>query len=321
MDVTLLTPLGAVVALGVALPLVALRLVHRRGSSVRRAVRLPEPRRRTLRTAVAAVATAGVLLGLAAAQPRIEWMSEQRVRSDAEVFVVIDTSRSMLARPSPRADIRYTRARAAALRFRSAFGEVPMGIASFTDRVLPHLFPSADDDVFAATLRRSIGIDRPPPRGSFSSTATQLSALESVVSRRFFTPASRKRLIFVITDGESIPLSGPKIGAAFRRPPGVDTIFLHVWGGNERVFDGNTPEPQYSPDPRSRGILEAAALTLGGRVFGEGELPEAVATARRLLGDGPTVVRGEKRNRVALAPYLAGAVFLPLALLLWRRDR
>jgi hypothetical protein len=32
-------------------------------------------------------------------------------------------------------------------------------------------------------------------------------------------------------------------------------------------------------------------------------------------------VEGEKRNRLALAPYLAGAIFLPLTLLLWRRDR
>jgi hypothetical protein len=32
-------------------------------------------------------------------------------------------------------------------------------------------------------------------------------------------------------------------------------------------------------------------------------------------------VQGEKRNRLALAPYLAGAIFLPLTLLLWRRDR
>ncbi len=196
-----------------------------------------------------------------------------------------------------------------------------MGIASFTDRVLPHLFPSADDDVFAATLRRSIGIDRPPPQGSFVSTATRLGALETIVSRRFFTPTTRKRVILVITDGESVPISGAKMAAAFRRPPGVDTIFLHVWGARERVFNGNQPEPQYSPDPRSRAILDAAAETLGGKVYSEGQLGEAIGAARQALGDGPTVIQGQKRNRLALAPYLAAAVFLPLGLLLWRRDR
>lgn len=321
MDVTLLTPPGALVALVVALPLAALALVHRRGASIRRAVGLPEPRPWLLRSAVATLAAAAALLGLAAMQPRLEWTSEQRVRADAEAIVVLDTSRSMLARSSPRARIRYDRASKAALRFRSAFADVPVGIASFTDRVLPHLFPSPDDDVFVATLNGSLGIDRPPPHGAFVSTATRLAALETVVSRRFFTPTARKRLLFVVTDGESVPLAGARIAAVFRRPPGVDTIFLHVWDGDERVFDGTEPEPQYSPDPRSRGILDAAAETLGGRVFAEDELDRAIAASRDALGEGPTVVQGEKRNRVALAPYLAGAVFVPLALLLWRRDR
>jgi hypothetical protein len=321
MDVTLLTPLGALIVIGVVVPLAALALLHRRGTSVRRAIGLPEPRPRVLRTAVAAVVLAAALLGLAAAQPRIEWTSDKRIRDDAEAIVVIDTSRSMLARTSPRSQIRFARATDAALRFRSAFDDVPVGIASFTDRVLPHLFPSPDDDVFVKTLTRSIGIDRPPPHGAFVSTATRLAALETIVSRRFFTPAVRHRLIFVITDGESVPIAGAKIAAAFRRPPGVDTVFLHVWDGDEHVFDGNQPEPQYSPDPRSRGILDAAADTLGGRVFGEGDLDGAIAASRSVLGEGTTVVEGQKRNRVALAPYLAGAVFLPLALLLWRRDR
>ena len=321
MNLSFLTPLGALLALAVVLPLVALALVHRRGTTVRRSIGLPEPSARVIRAAVAAVVLAAVLLGAAAMQPRLEWTSDQRVRDDAEAIIVIDTSRSMLARTGPRSEIRYTRATEAALRFRSAFEDVPMGIASFTDRVLPHLFPSPDDDVFVATLNRSMGIDRPPPHGSFVSTATRLAALETIVSRRFFTPTVRKRLVFVITDGESVPISGAKIAAAFRRPPGVDTIFLHVWDGDERVFDGGQPEPQYSPDPRSRSILDGAADTLGGQVFAEGELERAIAAARNALGDGTTVVQGEKRNRIALAPYLAGAVFLPLALLLWRRDR
>ncbi len=321
MDFALLTPLGALVAVAVVVPLVALRLVHRRGSAVRRGIGLSEPSARLLGGAVGATVLAAALLGLAAAQPRVEWTSEQRVRTDAEAFVVLDTSRSMLARADRDAPIRYQRARQAALRLRSALDEVPVGIASFTDRILPHLFPSADAEVFETTLMRAIGIDKPPPQGTFVSTATRLSALQTIVDRRYFTPTSRRRLVFVITDGESIPLSGPKIAAAFRRPPSIDTVFLHVWDGGEQVYDGGQPEPQYSPDPRSRAILDAAATTLGGRVFAEGELSRAIDAAREAIGRGPTVVRGRRQNRLALAPYLAGAVFLPLALLLWRRDR
>ena len=321
MTFTLLTPLGALLALAVVLPLAALVLVRRRGVEVRRAIRLPEPAGLARMLPLAALLVTALLLGSAAAQPRLEWTSARKVRSDAEAFVVLDTSRSMLARSGPRSAIRYQRASSAALRFRTAFPDVPVGLASFTDRVLPHLFPSVDDDVFVATLRRSIGIDRPPPQGTFNSTATRLAALQTVVDRRFFTPASRARLVFVITDGESVPVSGAKLGAAFRRPPGVDTIFLHVWRADERVYNGADPEPQYTPDPRSRAILDAAADTLGGYVYEENELGAAIARARSLLGSGTTVTRGEKRNQIALAPYLAGAVFLPLVLLLWRRDR
>lgn len=321
MSFTLLTPLGVLLALAVALPLAALVLVRRRGTEVRRAIGLPEPAALARCLPLAALLGAAAMLGLAAAQPRVEWTSARKVRPDAEAFVVLDTSRSMLARSSPGSPIRYERANRAALRFRAAFEDVPVGIASFTDRVLPHLFPTVDDDVFVATLRRSIGIDRPPPQGSFLSTATRLAALESVVSRGFFSPTSRARLLLVVTDGESVPISGAKIEAAFRRPPGVDTIFLHVWDGSERVYDGAEPEPQYSPDPRSRAILDAAAATLGGYVYEEDELGAAIAKAHDLLGDGTTVTRGERRNQVALAPYLAGAVFLPLVLLLWRRNR
>lgn len=321
MDFTFLTPLGALVALGGVLPLLALRRAHRRGRVVRVRVGLSEPPARLLGGAVAATAAAAALLGLAAAQPRVQWMSEQRVRTDAEAFVVVDTSRSMLARADRGAPVRYERAREAALKVRASLDEIPVGVVSFTDRVLPHLFPSADAEVFEATLTRSIGVDKPPPQGTFVSTATRLSALESIISRRYFTPTSRRRLVVVISDGESIPLSGPKIAAAFRRPPGVDTVFLHVWDGAEQVYDGAQPEPQYSPDPRSRGILDAAAAALGGRVFAESELDRAIEAAREALGEGPTVVRGQRQNRLALAPYLAGAVFLPLALLLWRRDR
>ena len=321
MTLTLLTPLGALVALAAALPLAAFLLVRRRGSEVRRSIRLPEPAGLARLLPLAALLVTALLLGSAAAQPRLEWTSARKVRSDAEAFVVLDTSRSMLARSGPGSAIRYQRASSAALRFRTAFPDVPVGLASFTDRVLPHLFPSVDDDVFVATLRRSIGIDRPPPQGTFNSTATRLAALQTVVDRRFFTPSSRARLVFVITDGESVPISGAKIGAAFRRPPGVDTIFLHVWKADERVYNGADPEPQYTPDPRSRSILDAAADTLGGYVYEENQLGAAIAKAHSLLGSGTTVTRGEKRNQLGLAPYLAGAVFLPFALLLWRRDR
>ena len=321
LDVTLLTPLGAALALGALVPLAALRVVRRRAASVRRAIGLPEPSRVARVLPVGALLLAAGLLGLAAAQPRIEWTSVRDVRPDAEVFVVVDTSRSMLARSGPRTPIRYERAIDAAFRVRTALEEFRVGIASFTDRVLPHLFPSGDEDVFRATLLRSIGIDRPPPRGAFSTTATRLEALETVVSQRYFAPEVRRRLLVVLTDGESVPVTGARIAASFRRPPGVQSVFVHFWNEDESVYVGGIPEPQYRPDPGARSILDSAAVTVGGSVFDESQLGAAIAEARELLGSAPTVAEGKQRNRLALAPYLAGATFVPLVLLLWRRDR
>jgi hypothetical protein len=321
MDVSLLTPTGALLVVVVVLPLLALRLQQSRGTAVRQAVGLPEPSRWARRLPFLALLGTAALLGLAAMQPRLEWTTTREVRSDAEAIVVIDTSRSMLARSGPKAAIRYQRARAAAIRFRDALAEVPVGLASFTDRVLPHLFPSADDDVFVATLRRSIGIDRPPPQGSFATTATRLESLDTIVTRRYFSPAARSRLLVVITDGESVPVSGATLAAAFHRPPGIHTVFVHVWDADERVYDAGQVEPQYSPDLRSRAILEHAADVVGGDVYAEGDLDGAIDKARDLIGNGPVEPRGERRHQLALAPYLTGAVFLPLTLLLWRRER
>jgi hypothetical protein len=321
LDVSLLTPIGALLALGAALPLLALVLQQRRGDTIRRAVGLTEPSSFVRRLPLVAVGAVAVLLGFAAAQPRIEWTSTREARTDAEAFVVLDTSRSMLARSGPRAQFRFERAQAAALRIREGLLDVPVGIASLTDRVLPHLFPSIDDDVFVATLQRSIAVDRPPPRGSFSSTATQLEALEAVLTRRFFTRTASSRLLVVLTDGESVPVAGAKLGAAFRRPPGVATVFVHFWDQDERVYDAGEVEPQYSPDPQARAILDGTASAIGGHVFAEEDLDAAIAKARELLGSGELEPRGERRHRLALAPYLSAAAFLPLLVLLWRRDR
>jgi hypothetical protein len=87
------------------------------------------------------------------------------------------------------------------------------------------------------------------------------------------------------------------------------------------VFRGRTAEPGYRADPGAREMLDRLAAETGGEVFSEDELTAAVHRLPQLVGTGPSVVQGERRRDVALAPPLAAAAFLPLALLLWRRDR
>jgi len=275
---------------------------------------------------IALLAVAG-LLGLAAAQPLLQRTTTRHVRSDAELLMVIDVSRSMLARRSLGGPSRLERAKVAGIRLSASLPGVPVGIASLTNRVLPHLFPSADGDVFRATLERAIAIERPPPGQSFiapqqpvAKNATSLASLASVASQRFYSQAARHRLLFVLTDGESTRVSAAALGRSLRRA-GIETIFVQFWAANEQVFTKGVPEPQYKPNPAARSILGRLAAETRGSVFDESSIGSAMREARDLLGDGPTVVQGRRPDRIALAPYLTVAAFLPLTLLLWRRDR
>jgi hypothetical protein len=320
MAVQFLTPVGALLALGVLVPLAALVAISRRANRVRAAVGIDHTPRRLLAPALA-VAAVGGLLGLAATQPVVDRTATREVRSDAEVFIVLDISRSMLAQLQPGSPTRLARAKAAADELRAGLPGVPVGIASLTDRVLPHLFPSPDEAVFRATLERAIDIERPPPRSGYAVNATNFDSLTEVAVRNFFPPSAKRRLLIVLSDGESEPLTLSRIGRLLGRRPRIRAVFVHFWDAGERVYSEGVPEPQYTPDPSSRILLEGLAAATGGSVHGEDDLEGAADRSRALIGDGPTLARGERRDRHALSPYLALAAFLPLAFLVARPDR
>ena len=321
MSLTVLTPLGALLALGVLIPLVSMLRARRKAGRVRDVLGVDQPGRRVVATPLSALLVGAALLGLAAAQPVFEWTKDRTVRTDAEAFVVVDVSRSMLARRDVGSPQRLERARAVATSVRASLPDIPMGVATLTDRVLPHLFPTTDGEVFEATLRRSIGIEKPPPRRSFATGATSLNALATLRGLRYFTPNSTARLAIVLTDGESQPVANARLGGLLRRSPPIKIVFVQFWGEEERVFTRGVPEPQYLPDPSARSVLDRLAASADGAVYSETQLEAVQEEARELLGDGPSVVTGEQAGQLALAPYLAAAALLPFGLLLWRRDR
>lgn len=321
MSVDFLTPIAGLVAAVCVIPAAALlhaRAVARRR---RRDLGLAEPPRRAYLVPGAALAVAAACLGLAATQPVVTLDESHRVRTDAEAFVAIDISRSMLASRTPETAARIERAKSAAEAVAEALPSVPVGIATFTDRTLPHLFPTPDLDAVRATLDKAIGIERPPPVHTLLTRVTSLESLSAVATQGFYAPTATRRVLVVLTDGESLPGSRARLAPLFARPPGIATVFVHLWDREERVFRGRVPEAGYRPDPGSREILDRLAADLGGRVFAETELGLATEHLPKLVGTGPTVVEGQVRRDVPLAPLLAGVVALPLALLLWRRDR
>jgi Mg-chelatase subunit ChlD len=289
---------------------------ERRAREVRATLGLAEPPAGPRRLLLAALVATPALLGLAAAQPVLDRAREVGERTDAELFFVLDTSRSMLASAGPRTPARIERARTAAIRLRASLPEVRAGVASLTDRTLPHLFPTVDGRTFAATVRRSVGIERPPP-SVYSTVATDLGSLAAVARQRFFAPGARRRVLVVFTDGETDAVT-PDLAAALRRQR-IETVFVHVRRDGESVYVTSVRDPGYRGDPASGERLERLAAQMGGAAFAEGELEAAAAHVRDRLGDGPTRPRPQ-RDLLALMPWATLAAAVPLALVLRRRS-
>ena len=319
MDVRFLTPLGAVLAVTLVAPVAVLVLRERKARRVRTSLGLDQPPLRSLVPLAAALAAVPCVLGLAAMQPIIETTKTIDERTDAQVFVVADVSRSMLASSRAGSSTRLERVQAEADELRARLPGVPVGILSLTDRLLPHLFPTADEAVFRSTLAKSIGIERPPPALFFSTRATQLNALAGVPERGFFSPSALKRLLVVYTDGESQPVDS-ELTRAFARKPrwrrSSSTSGTAASGSTRRAY----PSVATRRIRPVRALLRRAADLVGGRVFEESDVDATADAATELLGEGPTrqrVIEGERR---ALMPYATMLALLPLGFVLIRRN-
>jgi len=320
-EISFASPAGALVGLAGVLPLAAVFEIERRARRVRRLLHLGTPATSTTLGYVIATAAIAILVALAATQPVIAASEPRLIRSNVEIYMVLDTSRSMLAASAAGAETRLQRALGAASELRESLPDVPLGIASITDRLLPHLFPTTDGAAFATTLAKAVGIDRPPPRDA-RRRATALGILSDAATWNFFSEDAARRLLVVFTDGEGRPSDPADLAAGLRGQPSLEILPVHVWSEDERVFGQSGPEPQYTPDPTSRTLLENVAAVGRGRVFAEDEraaleetLRERIESAGRRSEDA---VAGRPRP---LAPFAIMAAFLPLGFLLWRRTR
>lgn len=321
MDLTFLTPEAAAVGVLAAAPLAALAVVARRAGRVRAVLRLGAPGRRPGALAAAAIVAAAGLLAFGAAQPVLSSVDERPARTDAQAFFLLDTSRSMMASSDQGGATRLARAKRAALRLRDALAAVPTGVASLTDRALPHLLPTSDHALFEATVRRAIAIDSPPP-AAVNIVATTYDPLYQLATTNFFPAGLERRIVVVLTDGEAQPPTVEVLKRAVPWSAGWRIVFVHVWGGDERIWDEEGElEAAYRPDARSRRTLDRLARALRAEVFDERELEEAAEALRRAAGSGPSVVEADSERRVVLAPYATAVAFLPLAFLLWSRNR
>jgi len=318
-SIELLTPAGAIVCLAALVPLAAAYVGAARARRVRALLRLEPPARDVDVVARVALAAVVVLLGLAAAQPVVARASAQEVRTDAQALFVLDISRSMAAAPGPHAPTRLDRARVLARRLRASIPQVEAGAATLTDRVLPDLLPVADVASFDRTLERSVGIEEPPPRAT-AIRATTYAALEDVPAGNYFVPTAKKRILVLLTDGESQPFDEARVARALSGR-GITLETIRIWKKGESIFDADgAVDAAYRPDPTGAFALAELARAARGRAFEEGEPEAATSALRAALGDGPTARTAERRqDDILLGPLVAALALAPLAVLAYRR--
>jgi hypothetical protein len=308
--VSFLTPRAALLAPMAAVPVVAFVIAARRVDRVRRLLQLPAPgaSRGRLRAFLPGVVV--LLVVLAAMQPVLETRTRLRARTDAQVFVVLDTSRSMAAASSPGSQTRLARAKRTAIALGARLHGVPLGVATFTDRVLPDLFPTSDTAAYDSAVQ-SVGIESPPPR-DVNTVATTFDGLTQPATEGFFAPSARRRALVVITDGESRPFD-PGLIADTLRSRRIALAVVRVGGPGDRVWGpGRKPEANYRPDP-SVARLNVARLA---EAFGVAPSGDPASLVRRAVGSGPTSVVGVEPRDRTLAPLIAALALVPLALLL-----
>ncbi|HEX3805671.1 MAG TPA: vWA domain-containing protein [Gaiellaceae bacterium] len=291
-------------------PLVALGMGARRVEAVRRALRLPPPdRSHNLRRAALLVLTVA-LLALAATQPVVHTRALLRTRTDAQVFIVLDTSRSMAAAPSPAGASRLARAERIAISLGAHLGDLPIGVATFTDRVLPDLFPTANRAAFDSSVS-AVTIEAPPPREA-STVATTFDALSALATQGFFPDGVHKRAVVVLTDGETAPFDPAAVASALAHH-GVRLIVVRVGTGADRVWRPvASAEPAYRPNPAGARLAVASLEA----AMGARHTADPAAFVRRAVGSGPSAQTGVEVRTRTLAPVPALMALVPLLLLL-----
>lgn len=268
---------------------------------------------------VAALALLPALLGVAAAQPVVIRHKSLGVRSDVQAFFVFDTSLSMSAREGADGPTRLQRAKQEAKQVVPHLGDIPVGLATMTDRVLPDLMPTPNLTVILRTLDQSVGIDRPPPSQVYNGRATTFQALLPIPTANFYNPGVTHRILVVYTDGEDAPFRST-VDSELAHAMTVHPLFVHVWAPTDRIYLHGRPSPRYKPDPSSGGALARFAAAAHGRVFAENDPHGLVQAIRNEAGSSSARTTVVGYARVALAPWFVLAGILPLGFLLYRRN-
>jgi hypothetical protein len=301
---TLLAPWLLLLALLGVMPVGAIVGMRRRQRRAAAALGLTPVSRRRLAAEAALALLALAALAVVAATP-VRWQRDTvGERRDAQAYVVIDTSRSMLARRSVEAPDRLETARTTARYLAAALpANLPVGLAAFNDQPLPLLAPTVDRDALRDTLpNANISLPTSPmylSNDSFAATRTPQSsnyaALVVMAVSSFYSPETAHRLLFFLTDDDTSSYRAGAVARTLRRA-GIMLIAIRVGSETDRLYFqvGSTIriDAHYRFARRNMRLLAATALGSGGRFVHEGDTGAAVAFAARELGSpAPSKVR------------------------------
>jgi len=284
---------GALIALALLLPLAGFERVRvRRERRAARAVGLqPQPLWRALRNGVCA----GIVIALAAfaaSEPSLRQTKRVQLRADAEVYLFVDASASMLASASSHSPTRLQQARAASAVFAQGLPpDLPLGAGALPQSPLPLTAPTGDRQLFLAAIDHLTTPGSLPEHLYGGRTATDFSNLSTLTSTQFFLPKTKRRIVVVLSDAE-----GPSFDTASTvstlKHAHIRLVFVRFGSSSDRIWlhrPGQNPviDTNFEPDVSDLGEVRLLAGETGGGFYDQRSISQAIDKVDRLAGHGP----------------------------------
>jgi hypothetical protein len=284
---------GALLALLLLLPLAAVEWVRlRRERGAARALGL-QPQRiwRALPSGICA-ALVIALAAFAASEPSLGQTRRVQLRADAEVYVFVDASASMLASSSSHSPTRLQQARAASAEFAQTLPpDLPLGAGALPQSPLPLTAPNGDRQLFLAAVDHLTTPGSLPEHLYGGRTATDFSNLATLTSTNFFLNKTKRRIVVVLSDAEGPAFDTATTVSALKRAH-IRLVFVRFGSSNDRIWlhpPGEKPvlDTKYEPDLSDLGEVRLLAGETGGGFYDQGRIGAAVHKVERLAGQGP----------------------------------
>jgi hypothetical protein len=300
-DLVFLTPRAALVGLAFAAPLLAVALRERAFARARVTLGLRSPSLARILVRPMGLIALAALVAATAAQPAVRATDSTPIRSDAELLLSFDVSRSMEAAATPGSVVRLERARALGRAVHDALPDVPTGVATLTNRMMPLLFPTGDGQGVTAVIDHALRLMQPKPAALTAARASSLGALTLAADRSYFNPSARKRALVVFTDLDSdfFSLEGT---LRLLRQNRIEPFLVRVAAPGERIFEASgRPNTYVSVSTVSVDELRRARW----HAFEENERARLIAELRTYLGRGPVGASGLVESQRDLASWFA----------------